>query len=134
MNDPFQDHEDPFSTELEADPFVDDHFGNRGSLQPVGLEQLPEANAVLVLGILSLVAAFFYGIFGLVLSIIALALATKPMRLYRTDPQRFSKSSYNNLNAGRICAIVGLTISLIIILVVVVVVGVLVGSMAMDSY
>ena len=40
--------------------------------QPFGQQQLPNATAVLVLGIISIVGCFCYGIIGLILGIIAL--------------------------------------------------------------
>ena len=120
FEDPFQ---DPFDDQMQHDPFIDDHFSG----QPQGGQEknhgqpdsLPDATAVLVLGILSILGAFCYGIVGLILGILAVALAGKPMRLYRSDPSRYSVSSYNNLNAGKICGIIGLSISALIILVVI---------------
>lgn len=72
---------------------------------------LPNATAVLVLGIIGIVTCCCYG-GGLILSIIALVLASKDMRHYRANPSRYTKSSYNNLNAGRICAYIALAFSL----------------------
>ena len=73
--------------------------------QPYSMQQsLQNATAVLVLGILSLVICFI----GIVLGIIALVLANKDLRLYRANPELYTPGSYNNLKAGRICAIVGL--------------------------
>lgn len=74
-------------------------------------QSLPNSTAVLVLGILSIFGCCFYGIPGLVLSIIALVLAKSDAELYRQNPERFTQSSYNNLKAGRICASV--TISML---------------------
>lgn len=75
--------------------------------QPGTQRNLPNATAVLVLGILSIVGCFCYGIVGLVCGIIALVLAKKDIVAYRTTPEQFTISSYNNLKAGRICAIIG---------------------------
>lgn len=115
---------DPFESHVVQDPFVDDHFnprqqpvGNTSAAgSPVWSENLPDSTAVLVLGILSIIGGFCYGIVGLILGIIALALAGRPERLYRADPNRYSYSSYSNLKAGRVCAIVGLVISGVVIL------------------
>lgn len=74
-------------------------------------ENLPNSTAVLVLGILSIFGCCFYGIPGLVLSIIALVLAKSDSELYRQNPSRYNSASYNNLKAGRVCASV--TISLL---------------------
>jgi uncharacterized membrane protein len=74
-------------------------------------QKLPNATAVLVLGILSILFCWCYGIIGIILSIIALVLANKDMALYRAEPQNYS--NYGNLNAGRIMAIIGLILSII---------------------
>jgi len=73
---------------------------------------LPNATAVLVLGILSLVGCFCYGVLGLICAIIALVLASKDMRMYMANPSSFTPGSYSNLRAGRVCAIIGLCISI----------------------
>ena len=72
---------------------------------------LPNSTAVLVLGILSIVLCFCYGIVGIILGIIALVLASKAKKLYLSSPNTFTEGSYKNMKAGRICAIVGLSLS-----------------------
>lgn len=119
--------EDPFENQVVQDPFVDDHFGNKGqsaggfgsNSNPAGAawsETLPDSTAVLVLGILSIIGSFCYGIVGLILGIIAVALSTRPERLYRQNPTRYSQSSYSNLKAGKVCGIIGLCISGLLVL------------------
>ncbi len=78
---------------------------------------LPNSTAVLVLGILSLVTCVFYGVIGIILSIIALILAKKDMELYKTNPAAYA-ISFKNLKAGRVCAIIGLILSSIFFLVI----------------
>ncbi len=90
-------------------------------------QPLPNATAVLVLGIISIIGCFCYGIVGLACGIIALVLANKALALYRANPDAFTPGSYGNVKAGRICAIIGLAISalyLILVIVVVLTVGV----------
>lgn len=72
---------------------------------------LPNATAVLVLGILSILTCCCYGIIGLTLGIIALVLANKDMKLYRESPELYS--NYQNLNIGKILAIIGVVLSAI---------------------
>ncbi len=72
---------------------------------------LPNSTAVLVLGILSIVCCFCYGVIGLVLAIIALSLAKKSNSLYNKSPDNYKAESFSNLKAGRICAIIGLILS-----------------------
>ena len=73
---------------------------------------LPNATAVLVLGILSIPACCCYGI-GLVPAIIALFLARAASKQYLAEPGRYLESSYKNLSTGNICAWIGLVISVI---------------------
>jgi uncharacterized protein MpPF26 len=71
-------------------------------------KQLPNATTVLVLGIISIVTSFCYGIIGIILGIIALVLASKDLKMYREAPEDYE--NYSNLSTGRICAIIGLCI------------------------
>jgi hypothetical protein len=78
---------------------------------------LPNSTPVLVLGIVSLVGCFCYGLPGLVCSIIALVLAGKDTRLYLAQPGAYTQASYKNLKSGKTCAIIGLAISVLYILI-----------------
>jgi hypothetical protein len=91
---------------------------NRDFLSPNFQQQpgLPNAAASLVLGILSIVASFCYGIFGLVLGIIGLVLANRDRKLYHESPDLYSAASLSQSNAGRICSIIGIIISGLILL------------------
>jgi hypothetical protein len=64
---------------------------------------LPNATATLVLGILSIVVCFICGI-------VALAISNKDVAMYKANPELYSEASYNNIKAGRICSIVGLSL------------------------
>tara|TARA_Y100000589_G_scaffold102378_1_gene96494 strand:+ start:3963 stop:4301 length:339 start_codon:yes stop_codon:yes gene_type:complete len=81
-----------------------------------GSEITPYSTAVLVLGIISVPSCFCYGIIGITTGIIALVLSKKGIEIYQNNPSKYKKSSYNNLKAGRICAIVGMSLSLVYIL------------------
>jgi magnesium-transporting ATPase (P-type) len=89
---------------------------------------LPNSTAVLVLGILSIVlSCWYFSIIGVVLSIIALVLSSKDLTRYYTNPDLFTISSFNNLKAGRVCAIIGLVVAIIFfIFMVLILVGVFV--------
>lgn len=78
---------------------------------------LPNATTVLVLGIISIVGCFCYGIVGIICGIIALILAKKDKNAYNINPERYTLSSLKNLNSGRICAYIGLSISIIYLLI-----------------
>lgn len=78
---------------------------------PLVQQSLPNATAVLVLGILSIVTCWCIGIPGLVMGIIAIVLSGKSKKLYQENFAQYSEASYKNLNAGRICAIIGTVLS-----------------------
>lgn len=79
-------------------------------------QNLPNANIVLVLGILSILLCWWHFISaaGIILGIIALVMANREKALYDSNPSRYTISSLNNVKTGRICAIVGITISVIV--------------------
>lgn len=79
-------------------------------------QPLPNATAVLVLGIISIVGCICYGIPGLVCGIISLVLGNKAVRMYEDNPSAYTAGSYSNAKAGRICAIIGLVISALFLL------------------
>ena len=74
---------------------------------------LPNATAVLILGIVSIIGCCFYGI-GLITGIIGLVLASKDMKLYRANPNAYS--NYSTLNIGRILCIIGIVLFLLAII------------------
>lgn len=76
-------------------------------------QKLPNAIAVLILGILSIPGCCFYGI-GLVFGIIALVLAKKDTDLYNTNPDAYD--NYGNVKTGKILAIIGIVLNVIGIL------------------
>lgn len=70
---------------------------------------LPNATAVLVLGIVSIVGCCCYGIPGIIAGIIGLVLYNKDKALYLQNPEQYL--NYSNLNTGRILCIIGLALS-----------------------
>jgi len=72
---------------------------------------LPNSVAVLVLGILSIITCWCYGIIGIILSIIALVLYKDVKAMYKRTPEEFTYASLTNAKAGRVCAIIGLVLS-----------------------
>ena len=83
-----------------------------------GMQQtLPNATAVLILGIFSIVTCCCYGIVGLILGIIALVLSKKDRALYAMNMSAYTESSFKNLNAGRVCAIIGLILNILYLLI-----------------
>jgi hypothetical protein len=117
---------------------MDTHINNPSSSNGPGTgnyqQNLPNSVAVLVTGICSIFpGCFCMGVVGVVCGIVALVLARKDMRLYNSNPGAYTLSSFNNLNAGRVCAIIGLSISSLILLFYVITV-VLIGMTAVTFF
>ena len=86
---------------------------------PVNARVLPQSQGILVLGIFSLVTTFCcggIGFVGLILGIIAVVMATKATRTYEEDPEAYTEISYKNVNAGKICGIIGICVNGLLIL------------------
>lgn len=102
----------------ELDDLLDPGVKNNGG-KPSGSfsgDKLPNANATLVLGIISIVTCWLYAIPGLVTGIIALALHKKDKDIHKSDPDRYTES-FKNSRAGFICAIIGTSLSGLYVLV-----------------
>lgn len=73
-------------------------------------KELPNATAVLALGIISIVGCFMYGVPGLICGIIALSLHKKDKEMYSMSPATY-ETSFKNSKAGYICAVIGTSLS-----------------------
>lgn len=71
-------------------------------------ERIEGSGGVLTLGILSIV---FAGLIGLILGIVALSNSKRAMEQYRLDPDRYEQSTYKQMKSGRLCAIIGVSLS-----------------------
>jgi len=80
-------------------------------------EKLPNADIILILGIISIISCWCYGVIGLTLGIIAIVMANSSIKAYQYQPERFTETSYNNVKAGRVCAIIGTVFSGLFILI-----------------
>ena len=98
---------------------VNSQFSNQFNT-PTTKKYLPKAIAILVLGIVSIVGCFTYGIPGLVCGIIALSRAKVATALLNADPDGYTASSIKNMKAGKTCAIIGTICSAIYILVLII--------------
>jgi hypothetical protein len=112
-------YQDPMSQQIN-------NIGNPYN-QNVYQQKIPNGEAVLVLGIISIVASFCYGFFGLILGIVALILANSANKTYLMNPNAYSLASYNNLKAGKVCAIIGVVLGSLIILSVLIFFGAIFG-------
>ena len=76
-------------------------------------EKLPNATPVLVLGVLSIIICFCYGI-GAILGGIGLYLANKDIKMYNENPNRYSNLS--NVKTGKVLCIIGLILSVLFLI------------------
>lgn len=83
---------------------------------PLMPEALPNAGLVLTMGILSIVLSCCCGPLSLIAGIIGLIKGNKGVSTYNANPNGYTRSSYSNLNAGRIASIVGLVITVLVII------------------
>ena len=74
-------------------------------------QKLPNATAVLVLGIVSIVTCCCYGILGIVTGIVALVLAKKDTALYSSNPSVYT--NYSQIKSGKVLAIIGIILSVL---------------------
>jgi hypothetical protein len=75
-----------------------------------GKVDLPDSTTILVLGIISIVVCWCYGLPAIILGIIALVLSSKANKLFKANPLLYTQSSYKNMQAGKVCAIIGLVL------------------------
>jgi len=91
-----------------------------------GIQQsLPNATAVLILGILSIVTCCCYGVIGVILGVVALILSKRDRALYAANMSFYTEGSFKNLNAGRVCAIIGLILNILVLLSMIIAIAIL---------
>lgn len=76
-------------------------------------QKLVNSSGILTLGILSII---FAGGVGIILGIIALSMAGPAMRESKAHPEKYTEASIKNANAGKVCAIIGVSIAALVIL------------------
>ena len=81
-------------------------------------QKLPNATAVLILGIFSILICCCYGFFSIILGVVALVLANKDTKLYAENPSVYT--NYNNLKIGKILSIIGISLGVIYLIYVIV--------------
>lgn len=109
---PPQENPQPTHNPQPQNPFPPQNGGFGYGMQ----QALPNATIVLILGILSIVTCCCYGVIGLILGIVALILSKKDRALYAANVAYYTESSFKNLNAGRVCAIIGLILNILYLL------------------
>ena len=77
-------------------------------------QKLPNATAVIVLGLLSILTCCCYGLFGLALAIIGMYLTHNDLKIYNAAPERYI--NFQQLNTGKILCIIGIVLNAIMLL------------------
>lgn len=75
---------------------------------------LPNAVAVLLLGIFAFLFSVLYGVPGFLCAVIALLLSRPGKRLRRQSPDSYTAGSWRLIVTGRVLATMGLVISLLV--------------------
>ena len=86
----------------QGNPFMNNPMG--------GQQDVPNATLVLVMGIISIVICGL----GPILGTIGLVMSGSAKRAYEANPGMYKEASYKNLNAGRICSIIGLCVGALV--------------------
>jgi len=98
---------------------------------------LPNSVAVLVLGIVSIALCWCWGIISIATGIVGIILSMKAVELNKQSPGVYSESSYKNVNAGKICSIIGISLGalyLIFSIIYVIIVGAAFGGLNFWKY
>ena len=82
-------------------------------------DTLPNSSTVLVLGILSILLCWIYGVLSIILGIVGMVLASSAENEYHARPHLYSESSYRNLRAGKFCSTLGLVLGILSFLVII---------------
>ena len=77
-------------------------------------QKLPNATAVLILGIASIITCCCYGVLGIITGVVALVLAKKDTQLYLENPELYS--NYSNIKTGKVLAYIGIVLSILFVL------------------
>lgn len=77
-------------------------------------QKLPNATAVLILGIASILTCCCYGFISIILGVIGLILANKDIKTFKLNPELYS--NYNNIKIGKILCIIGIIIGALYLL------------------
>lgn len=84
-------------------------------------QKLPNATAVLVLGIMSIITCCCYGILSIILGGIGMYLAKKDTVVYAENPTSYS--NYNNVKTGKILCIIGIVLGVLYLILMLVMVA-----------
>jgi hypothetical protein len=97
----------PQGNPYQQNPYQQNPMGGN----PMGMQQdVPNATLVLVMGICAIVICGL----GPILGTIGLVMSGAGKKAYEANPSMYKESSFKNLNAGRICSIIGLCLGVLV--------------------
>jgi amino acid permease len=100
----------------------------------LGTKKVPNNVGILVLGICSIFpGCVCYAIPGIVCGIIALVMSSKANKLIQANPGMYDEGSKQLVKAGKICGIIGLSLSILFFLAIIayfIIVGTIISSAA----
>jgi hypothetical protein len=102
-----------------------------------GSSRMKNSVAVLVLGIISIVTCFCYGVVGLIIGIVALSISKSEWAMYKANPGQFHKGDVSNMKAGRVCGTIGVCLGglyLLFLLIYFIAVGSMYGLALSEGY
>lgn len=91
-----------------------EELDNNLEMNNLGTKKVPNNVGILVLGICSIFpGCFCYGLPGIACGIIALVMSGKANKLIQENPGMYDEGSKQLVKAGKICAIIGLCLSIL---------------------
>jgi hypothetical protein len=101
-----------------SDQIIDD-ISIQGELKqhPNAPRAIPNADLVLVMGICSIVFCLVYGVVGIACGWVGLHYFGKVKREYESNPSAYTDDSFRNAKAGKVCAIVGISLGALFLLI-----------------
>ena len=79
--------------------------------------RLPKDTSILTTGIIAI--PFSFGLIGLVLAIVTLVNASKATKIYNEDREKYLEKSVKKVRAGKVCAIISLSLFVLAIIIVI---------------
>ncbi|WP_313807295.1 CCC motif membrane protein [Flavobacterium sp.] len=74
-------------------------------------QKLPNATAVMILGVLSIITCCCYGIISILLGGVGMYLAKKDTDVYNQNPSMYT--NFNNIKTGKILCIIGIVLGVL---------------------
>lgn len=101
------------------EPNQPDSFQNNWNQAPPQGQDIPGANASMILGIVGLFLSLCAGcgLVGFILSIIAFIKGKSAVGMYELNPSVYSEKSFKQAKAGKILGLIGLILGIVVIII-----------------